>query len=1043
MASITSAACGLSNAPGTWTGGVVPVVGDKVTIQRTGTATNNFTTDTAGYSIGATAITLTGAVAAGSYVVGEAVQFGTDPNYYVISGWNSGTKVLTVGALIVAIPAAATTVYNRGHVVELNATHTWGDDTSSVTPASNAICVSGTLKASRSTSSSLTCRGTLALDANGCIDLGSTGDPLPSSTTCNIILNDSAALALNKHGLVAPTVLNPTFRAVGVQRTRNTTLTGSTLAGATSITVAASVGWAIGDRLVIATDTNDPSRAQIVTISGGSAPTWTVGAITNARAAGCRVGNLTSNIKLSPMTVATGGVVAIACATTNTGGEVDIGDLWIQDIGNGWTGNGANVYNGALSLQIATIPDSKVNVRRVAVDSTGTGIAVGLQVSGAHSVNRTVINDSLVYAQNSSGIRTNVATATVNAYIYRAVTGINCATSQAIDFAFSGYVAGAAECVSFDACQSITLNAADLYSNAKIFSAGTGTVTMYGGSTHATTRLADYRAIGCLANLTLWDANLDSASLTTSLIGGAVAPNPASFVRLNRVGAVTTDNRVRAYTLDATDDTSTRNRGTAAVKLNPTAASVVGGYIFTIPAVSGIAQTVKGYLRFDTNYGTATPPIITLSGQGVSQTYTCTATANQWFGFSFTFTPTNTGDITATLTIQSSNIAGFAWLDGVYHYPMIQYTRHYGYYPAITAALTVDPVVQLSEASAGALSGISYSAGTLTISGTRSIREVYDWMQWYEATNLLTPIMTSSDGVTFALAANLTLSGSLTGSGTLALGSHTFSGAGASTVPITYTGGAYVPVNISGIVNGSRVQVYDTTGAAELYNGVPGTSLLLNVTWTTNHSLRIRAAYQSGTTAYLPSTTTATLTSSGATITVAQVVDSVYAGIGLNGSTLTEFSADIPHLYIDLSGGGTTSAQRLYAWTCYEQTTSGGIQSLFGVVVAEDSLNFKIDTTVADVKLFNLAAGPVIIAGGYLHRSDGTTVISATSGSIQMDPSRAYSAIDTQANMASLALVHGLVTASPLVVTPTTRTAGTLAQTISDNAGTITVTRTA
>jgi hypothetical protein len=47
------------------------------------------------------------------------------------------------------------------------------------------------------------------------------------------------------------------------------------------------------------------------------------------------------------------------------------------------------------------------------------------------------------------------------------------------------------------------------------------------------------------------------------------------------------------------------------------------------------------------------------------------------------------------------------------------------------------------------------------------------------------------------------------------------------------------------------------------------------------------------------------------------------------------------------------------------------------------------------LKLDNRSANPVIINGGYLSRDDGTTVIATGSGSIQMDPLKAYLAGDT------------------------------------------------
>lgn len=46
----------------------------------------------------------------------------------------------------------------------------------------------------------------------------------------------------------------------------------------------------------------------------------------------------------------------------------------------------------------------------------------------------------------------------------------------------------------------------------------------------------------------------------------------------------------------------------------------------------------------------------------------------------------------------------------------------------------------------------------------------------------------------------------------------------------------------------------------------------------------------------------------------------------------------------------------------------------------------------------------MIVAGGYLARSDGTTVIASTSGSIHMDPGKAYLTAGAPTTMAAAVL---------------------------------------
>lgn len=78
----------------------------------------------------------------------------------------------------------------------------------------------------------------------------------------------------------------------------------------------------------------------------------------------------------------------------------------------------------------------------------------------------------------------------------------------------------------------------------------------------------------------------------------------------------------------------------------------------------------------------------------------------------------------------------------------------------------------------------------------------------------------------------------------------------------------------------------------------------------------------------------------------------------------------------------------IYAWTRYANTIDDGIRLMHNSVQAGDTANYTIDTSVVDVRFDNNSATPLMITGGYIRRSDGTTVIGE--GSIQLDPGRAY-----------------------------------------------------
>jgi len=75
-----------------------------------------------------------------------------------------------------------------GHVVTLDGTFTWGDDSVTETIPNGAINVSGTLKASRTVNSSLTSRGLILCNyATKALDYGTVADPIPDGITATLI----------------------------------------------------------------------------------------------------------------------------------------------------------------------------------------------------------------------------------------------------------------------------------------------------------------------------------------------------------------------------------------------------------------------------------------------------------------------------------------------------------------------------------------------------------------------------------------------------------------------------------------------------------------------------------------------------------------------------------------------------------------------------------------------------------------------------------------------------------------------------------------
>lgn len=674
MATITSATSGLYGTGATWVGGIAPVEGDKVIIARTSTALETFSTDTAGYAIGATAITLTGAVAAGSYVIGESVQFGSDPNYYTITNWNSATKVLTVSPLIVAIPASATLVKAKGHVVTVDGTYIAGDDTTS------AFTVNGTLLASRTVNSSLTIKGDLVTAATiaATIDYGNKtlGDTIPSSVTATLILNYSAALVFFKYGMFIADTSNAYF--CGATRTRNTTLTAAISAGATTANVASATGWAIGDTVVFATSngtsTGQESRVltSVNTVTGDIG--WTSGT-TYAHSISCPVGNFSSNVTVKAYNNTYTAYVCFRHTSSASNSRRELSNVSFQYCSSNTGLTNTQCFISCNSTTNITSPFRTFENCAFFESGNGTQLAVFTWNSGGFTITgnafyNTTSNTSLFIANGTyCNFSDNVYYYSLNATLVN--SGFS-QGSQGCTLTNETYcsVAGntlfniAPACgLSMVNCKFHSVTAGN---SLIILQSGDATFT---GCDFGSSRLWGTPVVPYLFN-TSAGAQVFNGLFTDCYFGtpstatwnSLTIANPNYVVKLaNKNADPLVQEIYKAAGVIVRDNTS-KVSGVQSLKMSPVSATVPLTFTLKIPAPNGKKVGVSGYFWRDT----ANTTTATLSGMGITPSvYTASGSlsANEQFFVSGTQTTGNDGFF--TLTISTTGTSGNLWVDAI------------------------------------------------------------------------------------------------------------------------------------------------------------------------------------------------------------------------------------------------------------------------------------------------------------------------------------------------------------------------------------------
>ena len=342
-------------------------------------------------------------------------------------------------------------------------------------------------------------------------------------------------------------------------------------------------------------------------------------------------------------------------------------------------------------------------------------------------------------------------------------------------------------------------------------------------------------------------------------------------------------------------DATLSKRGDASTMVQAVGTNYVPEHWTSFLARPSTSYVIKGYCRYDNAAGNANPPRIrsnspnvTITGTGTSgNVWTCPSGINTWNYFELTVSHANASPITLNLTYDcrsSSASTVKAYFDGVPDYPWVQVARHYGDLFDANAYRTINPAIDVDEATASAYTGVTVGWGTstssITLGASRTFQYVYDSTQYQacQAANMLSIPPWEGIGLAGALSifakGDVTTSGyTLNGGGSLSMGSYTLTGS----VPwnYTYTGGTFSQASVTPAFSGGTLAIGDggtytfTMGGSTLVTvnpAAPGSYTFSAGTFTGTLTVNNLAAH--AITVYVPAgTTTSSTGNTGGAIT--------------------------------------------------------------------------------------------------------------------------------------------------------------------------------
>lgn len=995
--------------------------------------------------------------------------------------WPSGTVPTNADDVTIA----------KNHVVTLDAT-TCVANTVTLAVGTTGADNGGQLTCSTSASSKLTLQAgitspgstTVAFSTYLNFDMRSAS----AGVVCEIVQNAA-------HGTNNGITASGSWNMRGLVKKRWSTINSALVANTTkSVVIADCTGWVVGDKLIFATTsaysaTPATDEVTIATITPGAGTTATVtwtdglgtgGAVANAHAANCPVGNFSSNLILRPNT--SGQVAFFHANGSATSSNVDqyFTDVEVRGCKNGTT-------QGAQPIGINTSSNRLTNVSNNALYNYDTTAALYLR-----SVSKTVTRQYNIFyssvasagcggGQDVSGL----AEIGPDEYycVFRSANGLvplfmnqhqNGHWISGITSAAGPSNGGVAlqgrigvqinDCSFWSSNAGISVNTLG-YANRCVFGS-----SVFSGCDNSNSSINNGPGLVTMTDC-VYPSNMRIIGLTAGLPNAFI-----NVVNKNADPAVQEIYGSHSLTVPIIQrDTSlaSTGRSTSAVLMTMNAATAVT-QAFQVLTKAGQTINIQCLVRKSSSpaYGASTLPSVTISGLGITPVVTTMAggtAADTWETLTCSATNSGSADglLTVTFTGQSATAGAKCWFSGVPIAPFVSRCRHYGYtFDEASPTRTVNITTSAAEATAAVYTGMTVTWGTslstVALSADQTFQKLYDYTQAQACLSVGSAVPLTGAGVAgspalFAAGALTTTGYTVNGAGSISMGSfvltasvpwvytytggtfsqattvpsfnggtlaigasgtYTYTQAGSTLLQVTPTSPSsytlssgsftgtltvnnmaahavtiYVPsgtttsstgntggaitfsapivqqsVTLTGVLAGSRVQIYDTTNSVELFNGTSG------YTWTDpsaavgTRDIRIRISYVSGATAkefIETSVGTCGITSPSNAITylVSQTNDTTYNSNAVDGSavtgiTFTDAATDLVNCNI---GGGSVAWPSIYAAFVYWNFTAVGIANDFTYVSAPDTANYLL----SGMKIRNTSAVALSVISGY------------------------------------------------------------------------------